>query len=246
MPKTTRKNNRIKLAAPVRSASLAHQVYEKIRNEIITCVLEPGQPVTQAQLVEKFQVGVTPVREALQRLAQDGLVQAVPRFGYVVAPITLADIQALYEFRNVLECAAIRLAAKHATDPQLEQIARAARFKYTFRDRQSYSEFLNRNAEFHRSIALASGNPRLAAAIFAVLIELTRVFHLGLDLRDSAQEMYDEHRALAEALQARAAEKAAQIFTSQNARSEARVREALTRNTRDNTLDALSKTMRFR
>ena len=218
---TTRSNSRKTFL------SLANQVYEKIRNEILTCVLEPGQQVTQAQLVDKFRVGITPVRDALQRLAQEGLVQPIPRSGYLVSPITFADIGALYEFRGILEAAAIRLAVERASDEQLDTIARAADFTYTFRDRQSYTDFLSHNADFHRSIALAAGNPRLAGAITLALGELTRVFHLGLDLRDRAQEMHTEHIALIQALRSRDLSRAEQIHRSQIAARSNRHRRAL-------------------
>jgi DNA-binding GntR family transcriptional regulator len=225
MRKKTRATRR---ATPrINSASLAKQVYDKIRDEILACVLEPGQQVTQAQLVDKFKVGVTPVREALQRLAQEGLVQSIPRFGYIVSPITSSDISSLYEFRGILEAAAIRLAAVRASDEQLCKIARMADFTYTFRDRQSYTDVLNHNADFHLAIALAAGNARLVGAISATLSELRRVFHLGLDLRDITQEIRQERVALIEALQSRDADRAEQILLAQNANSEERVREAL-------------------
>ncbi|MBM3129278.1 MAG: GntR family transcriptional regulator [Chloroflexi bacterium] len=211
-------------------ASLALHVYEKIRSDILTCALKPGQQVTQVQLVDKFQVGVTPVREALQRLAQEGLVQSIPRFGYIVSAITLADVCALYEFRKIIESAAVRLAAERASDGQLAQIAQAVNFTYTFGDRQSYTDFLAHNAEFHCAIARASGNPRLGALVYALNNELIRVFHLGLDVRDSAREMRDEHIALVNALKARDADRAERILQKQNAKSEERVKEALLRN----------------
>lgn len=82
--------------------SLAGQAYEAIRNEIITCRLRPGQQIAQPQLAERYQTGTTPVRDALQRLAQEGLVQPIPRFGYLVTQITLSDVTEMYELRSIL------------------------------------------------------------------------------------------------------------------------------------------------
>lgn len=208
--------------------SLSDQAYELIKNDIITCALEPGQQIAQQQLGERYQLGVTPIREALQRLAQEGFVQAIPRFGYIVTPITLSDVHEIFELRAILESAAARLAALQGTDAQLQQFGDAADFTYVYKDQQSYTDFLARNAEFHRSLALLAGNRRLADQIARLLDELTRVFHLGLDLRDSAEEMRNEHLDLVKALSNREPDQAEQIVRDQVARSQQRVVEALT------------------
>ena len=208
--------------------SLSDIAYEAIKKEIITCALEPGQQIVQHQLAARHQIGLTPIREALQRLAQEGFVQPIPRFGYIVSPITFSDVHEIFELRSILESAAARLASLRATDQQLAEFSAAANFTYVFKDPDSYSHFLNLNADFHYSLGLLAGNQRLADQISRVLDELTRVFHLGLDLRDSTDEMRDEHLMLAQALSAHAPNRAEQIVQAQIARSQQRVLEALT------------------
>lgn len=207
--------------------SLSEKAYETIKAEIITCALRPGQQIAQRQLADQYQVGMTPVREALQRLAQEGFVQPIPRFGYVVSPVTFSDVHEIYELRSIAESAAVRLAAVRGSQEQLESISEAAGFTYTYGRRESYREFLERNAAFHRAIAAAAGNQRLVDLISRLLDELTRVFHLGLDLRDSAGEMRDEHVTVARALCDRDPDRAEQIVRSQIERSQQRVLEAL-------------------
>jgi DNA-binding GntR family transcriptional regulator len=209
--------------------NLSQQAYDQIRSEILTCILAPGQILVQSQLAEKYGLGLTPVREALQRLAHEGLVQPYPRFGYIVAPVTEELVRDLYEYRVVLETAAVRLAVERASDEQLRQLSRSAGFKYVYKNHEEYSRFLERNADFHLVIARLSGNPRLADALAGLLDELKRIFHLGLDLRDSAEEMQTEHQTLVEALLTRDAERAAQVAFEQIARSQQRVIEALRR-----------------
>jgi len=148
-------------------------------------------------------------------LAQEGLVKPVPRFGYIVSHITLSDIHEIYEIRSILESAAARLAATRATEEQLSKIAEIARFTYIYRDRESYLSYLNKNRDFHLLIAAASGNKRLVRQISKVLDELTRVFHLGLDLRDHTERMLDEHSKLLNALYERDPEKAEKIVNAQ-------------------------------
>ena len=207
--------------------SLSKKAYDLIRAEILTCGLAPGQQVAQAQLVEKFGLSLTPVREALQRLAHEGLVRPYPRFGYVVSPVNAEAVRDLFEYRAILETAAVRLAVERASAAQLAQLVENARFKYVYKVREEYSRFLERNAAFHNAIARLAGNAHLVESLASLLDELTRVFHLGLDLRDSAAEMEAEHLALAEALLARDAVRAEQVVRDQIAHSQQRVLEAL-------------------
>ncbi len=207
--------------------TLSRKAYDLIRVEILTCALAPGQQIAQAQLVEKFGLSLTPVREALQRLAHEGLVQPYPRFGYVVSPVSEDAVRDLFEYRAILETAAVRLAVERAGNAQLAQVVESAHFLYVYKNREEYSRFLERNAAFHNTIARLAGNARLAESLAGLLDELTRVFHLGLDLRDSAVEMESEHLALAEALSARDAGRAEQVVREQIAHSQQRVVEAL-------------------
>jgi DNA-binding GntR family transcriptional regulator len=206
---------------------LSTQAYRLIKADIVTCTYAPGQFIAQADLVKNYQVGTTPVREALRQLAQEGFVQAVPRLGYIVSPITVQNVHEIYEMRAILETASVRLAAKRAPLEQLRQLADSAHFTYTYKDRLSYTQFLQRNAEFHQAIAAAAGNQRLTDQVGLILDALNRVFHLGLDLKDSAEEMREDHEALSQALLKRDADRADQIIQSEIERSQARVMEAL-------------------
>ena len=226
--------------------SLADKAYDVIKADIITCVLEPGQQIVQSQLAERYEIGTTPIREALQRLALEGFVQPIPRFGYVVSSITFSDVHEIYELRSIVESAAARLAAVRGSQERLEQIRAHADFAYVYKERQSYVGFLARNVDFHRSIAEVAGNQRLVDLVSRLLDELTRVFHLGLDVKDSAEEMRDEHIALAQALCERDPDRAEQIVQSQIARSQNRVLEALIRRLGDGIGDGLGGTVQVR
>ena len=212
-----------------KTKSKADQAYEVIKTDILTNLLDPGSTIAQADLVERYDFSITPVREALKKLESEGYVHTVPRFGYVITPITTQDVEDIYELRLILETAALRLAVQHASDDQLAQLKDHVNFIYTFQNRESYLQFLEDNIAFHTSIALMSGNRRLADTLAKILSEMTRIFTLGLDLRDSALEMRDEHLALASALTARDLERAEAILTGQISSSRQRVVEMLSR-----------------
>lgn len=207
--------------------SLADQAYDALKRDILTCVLDPGTQLAQADLTARYNLGTTPIREALKRLEMEGYVQAIPRFGTLITPITIEDINEIYEMRLILEKSAARLAAERATDAQIEELTRQANFTYTFGDSQSYLEFLDHNTDFHSRVASLSGNRRLQDAIAHLLDTMKRIFHIGLDLRDSAEEMRAEHIQLVGALQKRDAGLAEQIVEDQIFRSRERVVEML-------------------
>jgi DNA-binding GntR family transcriptional regulator len=208
--------------------SLADKAYKALREDIINCSLKPGQQIVQAQLSDAYGFGATPIREALQRLAQDGLVESVPRFGYVVSPITLRDVRETYELRLIIESSVARLAATRGSQEQLERILEACKFSYVYGDRDSYTEFLSRNIDFHRSVAVAAGNERVVDLLTCLLQEMSRIYHLGLDLIDRPDKLRSEHIDLAEALLARDPDRAEQVVRSHVETFEARVSEALT------------------
>jgi DNA-binding GntR family transcriptional regulator len=207
--------------------SLYEKAYRILKNEIVTCHLLPGQRLSQAHLSRQMEIGITPVREALQRLALEGYVEAIPRHGYIVTQIDVAYLAEIFEMRQILEQAAVRLASERGEEQDLLAIREMSDFQYTFQDRNSYIKFLDKNIDFHLSIAELSGNQRLVDTISKLLEEMTRVFHLGLDLRDSGNEMRIEHIELAEALLARDSELAVRLMRRQIETSMERIVEAL-------------------
>ncbi|WP_291828960.1 GntR family transcriptional regulator, partial [Bosea sp. (in: a-proteobacteria)] len=89
-------------AAPQPALSLTEIAYRRLEEAIVTLSLRPGAVLTEAQLIDMVGVGRTPVREALIRLAQQGLVEVLPRKGVVVAGINAIDIMAALDAREVL------------------------------------------------------------------------------------------------------------------------------------------------
>lgn len=92
----------------VSRATLTTQLEDALRLDIIEGVLAPGQRLRSAELTDRYQVSATPLREALQRLAAQNLVEIDPRFGATVAPISLNDLRDTYWLREVLETLALR------------------------------------------------------------------------------------------------------------------------------------------
>src|SRR5271170_3283594 len=97
--------------------------FDRIRQDIIGCALEPGRQVTEAELAARYALGKAPIRAALLGLCQEGLVRAIPRRGYLITPITMRDVQDVFQLRILLEPTAARLSAGRVTNEPLRRLA---------------------------------------------------------------------------------------------------------------------------
>ena len=108
-------------ARRIDSMTLTDRAYEMIETRIVALDLEPGQVLSESQLVEELGIGRTPVREALQRLAAEGLVVVMPRRGVMVAEINIAKQLQLLELRREVERLCACKAAQRATEAERAQ-----------------------------------------------------------------------------------------------------------------------------
>ncbi len=199
--------------------TIVERVYSRLKTDVTNCTINPGQRIVQSKLAKDYGVGLTPIREALHRLIQEGLVRVEPRRGYIVSPINLSEINELYEYRIILEIGAVKLAIERGSYSDLQKIMDNANFTYCYGDHASYSQFLQYNTIFHKSIALASKNYILAVSLETVLDRLSRVNYLAIDIVDNAEEICREHKELAAAIIAREFTKAEESLKAQVNRS---------------------------
>jgi DNA-binding GntR family transcriptional regulator len=147
----------------------ADYVYQQIRKGIFEKRLKSGQRLPEIAAAKEYEVSRTPVREALRRLASEGLVQIVPGWGACLVSPTREEIIDTYEVRENLEVMAIRKASALITPLQIcrlqEQIDAEGK---TFTDR-NLEEYLNVNDAFHTIIAESSGNSTLIDYIKNIL-----------------------------------------------------------------------------
>lgn len=176
--------------------SATDRAYEILRDEILNCVLAPGTRVVEGEIAERLNMSKTPVKKALGMLAHEGFVEVRPRHGYRVTEITLADVQEVYQLRQILEPAAAELAATNANPEQLQGL----RALVEDHADGTYEERAAKLLRFHEILAEASGNRRLAATMASLLDEMQRLLSIGLDVEDSVNLHAGEHRELLDAL----------------------------------------------
>ena len=208
-------------------ASLAKQAYAQLRHEIMTCTLSPGQVVSERELARQYEVSKTPIREALSQVCHDGLMQRLPGRGYMVAPITIKDIRDLFDLRLILEMTAAERAAQHPSSARIAALKEMSVISYCLDDPESHVLFLKTNRDFHLALAEAAGNRRLMKTMERLMVEMDRLFHLGLRLRDSSEEMKQEHQEVVAALEIGDAEGARDAIMRQINTSRDRILEAI-------------------
>jgi DNA-binding GntR family transcriptional regulator len=183
-----------------RAARLSDRAYERIKRDIITCALEPGQNFTEEQLADQYGVGRAAVRAAVKRLYQEQLVQVGPAKRYAIAPITLKHAQDVYQMRLLLEPAAARMAAGTLSAEQIAELKQLGTAQYRPGDRQSAEDFLRSNSKFHVEVARASGNEIMVEMVASLLDRAERLNHLSHMLGDRNEEAFHEHHELLDAL----------------------------------------------
>ena len=196
------------------SISMTNAVLEALRNDINNCIYESGQFVTEAEISQKFNVSKTPAREALNYLCQEGLLDKIPRKGYIVKSLSLAEVQNLFQFRNILERASVELAVRYASEQELQTLSELARAKLDPAAEDIARQYHDLNNNFHMSVAKLSRNPYLINALQNVLNLLRR--DLFTDMRrNSLEKALEAHVLVAQAMIDRDLERALRITTDQ-------------------------------
>jgi len=190
----------------------SHEAYVRLKEMILTHELTPGQALTEAELAARLGIGRMPVREALQRLAQEDLVTIVPRKGSFVSSIQLDDLQKIFEVRLALECLAARLAAERITADELAAVE--SLFEETDNISEGSEEHVGIDRAFHRAVAAAAKNEYLARAVDRVFSLGLRLLYLSGSRMSRVGEIVHEYRGVLDALRRRdgdAASRAMQV-----------------------------------
>jgi DNA-binding GntR family transcriptional regulator len=177
--------------------------------------LKPGTYLVELDVARRYGVSRGPAREALKLLQREKFVEAIPRRGYLITPITMTQVRELFELRVILESAAAVRATQRATAQEIDALERLVGDPYAPGSAESYAQFLAQNKVFHSAVARLARNGRVSQIIESLLDELARLFYLGLDVRDRSDELVNEHRELVQAMRGRDPEQAARVMRQQ-------------------------------
>lgn len=199
-------------AVTIPRATFASIVTERLRASIVNGTLEPGSQLSEVELASSFGVSRGPVREALQRLVQEGLLHSEPHRGVFVPVLTDEDVHDVYVAREALESAAIRsIIASGTTSAASESLDR---FVAQMREAEASGDWEtvgNVDLEFHVALVDATSSPRLKR-MFSTVISETRLCLGVLTAADARDDLVEEHRLISEAISEGDTEKALDVL----------------------------------
>ena len=189
-------------AAPA-DEPLVDSVYRTLRDAICDGRLEPNRKLAQIPLAEHLGISRTPVRDALQRLAQEGLVRAVSFRGFVVSEFSAREVLDVYEVRVALEPMAVQAATGNYSRLDIAKLTHVCD-ETEATDVRDVARLYALNGEFHRALVEPCAN-RLAVRLLEQLWQMPsslRVFHAQAALGTALKESAVEHRAIVGAIEA--------------------------------------------
>jgi DNA-binding GntR family transcriptional regulator len=200
-------------SAKLENLTLWERVHHYLRQEILANRLPPGTELGEVALAESLGVSRGPVREALGRLATEGLVTVRPRRGAVVSSLSKQEFLEAYQVREALEMLAIRLAVPRMTPQLLERAERLVAEMQACAARDDVDGFFEANAAFHETLVDASGNSRLKETYRQLVEQMGRYRRRSLALRGSLRRSIAEHRTILRAVKSGDAERAAHLLS---------------------------------
>jgi DNA-binding GntR family transcriptional regulator len=184
------------IGATAPDASSDGRVVTELRDAILTGELAAGARLHQADLAARLGISRIPVRDALQRLAAEGLVDIRGRAGTFVAPLTVADLEELYELREAIEPVAARLGLPNVGRAQLLQMEQLHQRLARERDPR---EWMQLNTAFHAQLHGHAGRPRMIALVEHLRRLTDRYLHLHLAVLGGVDRLQQEHQQILDA-----------------------------------------------
>ena len=189
--------------------SLKAEIAAALRSQILEGALQPGERVIEPELAQSFGASKTPVREALQLLVAEGLVEVLPKKGYRIRGMELTDLREVLELRTLLESRAAARCARWADPEQVEDLTRRWEAQRDALGLEPLERTL-RARDFHVGIAQAAGSHRMSVILEGLHHEMVRAHHVLPQLRWHLSEEIElrEHREILAAITAADPERA--------------------------------------
>lgn len=186
-------------------------VYENLKRKIINNTLKPGEPLNENNLSKEFKTSKTPVREALQQLQKEGLVENIPGKGSFVSRISFQDIREIFEIREILECEAIKRAVTRVDRDKIRLLKDQFLSSENEKDKPELSYFKSGDS-IHTFIFETLGNNRLIEIYKGLQdhIVRNRIYFFNQSQSTRSKESFQEHLEILDALEAQDPQKAEQ------------------------------------
>ncbi len=189
-----------------RTISIADQIFEQLQSDILTGKYQKGELLSEQKLSEELGVSRTPIREAIRRLEQDHILQDTSK-GTVVIGISPEDMLDMYDIRVLLEGQAAARAAKNITDEQLAEMKDILDLQKFYIDKDAEmstkkDNIRDQDTRFHDLLFRAAGSVVFYDTLSSIHHKITKFRRVSINKKSRAQESYEEHIAIYEALTA--------------------------------------------
>ena len=194
-------------ARPTSKQRLGEKAYQQIRESIVTLRLRPGEQVDEATLEQRLSIGRTPIREAMQRLVGERLLDAVPGRGFFVTSVSIDDVKGLFEALTTMERISVHLAAQRIGKDEIRRLAAISERHKAAMARHDFLKVNQLNSEFHNTFHAATRNTFLQTALEGIYHQAERLAFLtytkeahpqGMDFFN--QKAIEDHEALIDLL----------------------------------------------
>jgi DNA-binding GntR family transcriptional regulator len=206
---------------------LADRAYVQLRDRIVMLAIAPGAPINEDALGRELQMGRTPVREAIKRLALERLVTVFPQRGTFASEINITDLAAISDVRVQLEGHAARRAAERLTAAQRDELQALVAEIERHEGGGDADTLMRLDARVHRSVYAWAGNAYLQETLERYLNLSLRIWYLVLDRLPHLFDRVHEHRDLLSAIRDGEAERARDIAAEHVATFESEIRGVL-------------------
>jgi len=214
-------------------APLAERAYRRLRQAIVRCEFQPGQRLRVEELSKQYELSSSPLREALSRLSEQGLVRAFENRGFRVAPLTVAGVADLTRVRLLVECEALRDAIAYGDDQWEASLVGAAHRLALVEQRLSDGPLVLNEAwadahrEFHLAIYRGTSSPMLMDLVSSLFDNAERYRQFSARHRKVERRKNSEHKKLVTAVLERNAEQATALLRQHISATERNVTAAL-------------------
>jgi DNA-binding GntR family transcriptional regulator len=216
------------VVASVRRTSktnVAASAYERIKADILQFEFLPGERLVELDLVDRYGMSRTPIREALRRLAHEGLLNRHEKGGHFVRRYDISAYEDVYAIRTVLECWGVRLACEARADSEMAELKDGWREGFEPHEVPLDGSYIVADERFHLAVARASGNGYLITALEAINDQLRIIRSVDFADRERIVVSEQQHLDIAAAIEARDADTASRLMEEHIAQSKSEIRQ---------------------
>jgi DNA-binding GntR family transcriptional regulator len=183
-----------------RDRQAAPQVFERLRKLITSLALPPGSPLSRTTLAEQFGVSSTPIRDALMRLEEEGLVEVFPQYATVVSRIDVGLAQQAHFLRQALELEIVKALATQHADTLTGELNGTIALQQKFAKAGDFEKFMAADNDFHAQLYAATGNQELWDLVRSRSGHIDRLRRLHLPSPGKAQDIVRHHKLIVTAI----------------------------------------------